>query len=117
MLTALHRKLLRDLGRLMGQIVTIALVVACGISSFVAMRGSFASIAYARSRFYELQRFADVFASLERAPDEVRARIEALPGVARAESRIVKPMMVPLEGMPEPLRGAAGPHLALRERT
>ncbi len=107
MLTALHRKLLRDLGRLMGQIVTIALVVACGISSFVAMRGSFASIAYARSRFYELQRFADVFASLERAPDEVRARIEALPGVARAESRIVKPMMVPLEGMPEPLRGAA----------
>jgi putative ABC transport system permease protein len=107
MLAALHRKLFRDLGHLTGQVVTIALVVACGIASFVAMRGSFASLEYARRRVYEHLRFADLFVELERAPESVRARIEALPGVATAESRIVKPMVVLLSDETEPLRGNA----------
>ena len=107
MLTAIHRKLLRDLGRLKGQIVTIALVVACGIASFVAMRGTFASLAFARARFYETQRFADVFASLERAPLAVTADLEALTGVAHVDARIVEPATLPLEEVPDPARGTA----------
>ncbi len=104
MAAALHRKLLRDLSRLVGQVVTIALVVACGISSFVALRGCFASIKFAERRVYERQRFADVFVQLERAPESVRHRIEALPGVALAESRIAKPVIVMAEST-YPLRG------------
>lgn len=76
MLTALHRKLARDLRRLTGQVLTIALVFACGIASFVAMRGNFASLEQARARFYADQRFAHVFAQLERAPDGVAAELE-----------------------------------------
>jgi putative ABC transport system permease protein len=107
MVTALHRKLGRDLARLKGQVVTIALVVACGIASFVAMRGNYASLERARTRFYERQRFADVFAQLERAPESLRADIEALPGVARVESRVVEPAMLPFADLPEPVRGSA----------
>ncbi|MGZ3406028.1 MAG: ABC transporter permease [Polyangia bacterium] len=106
-LAALHRKLFRDLAHLKGQVLTISLVVACGIASFVAMRGNFASLEQARARFYEEQRFADVFVQLERAPGGVAADLEALPGVARIETRVVEPAMLPLEDLPEPVRGTA----------
>lgn len=104
MLVALHRKLFRDLLRLKGQVVTIALVMACGIASFVAMRGNFASLQQAQSSFYERQRFADVFVQLERAPESVRADVEVLAGVARTESRVVKEAMLPLPQLPDPVR-------------
>ena len=107
MVAALHRKLFRDLDRLKGQVLTIALVVACGVASFVALRGTFASIEQARARFYDEQRFADLFVQLERAPDEVALDLEALPGVARVETRIVEPAMLPLPDLPEPVRGTA----------
>ncbi len=107
MVSALQRKLLRDVAHLKGQVVTIALVVACGIASFVALRGSYASLERARARFYAEQRFADVFVQLERAPESVRADVEALPGVGRVESRIVEEAMVPLADLPEPVRGTA----------
>lgn len=104
MLAMLHRKMLRDLLRLKGQVFTISLVLACGIASFVALRGNFASLEQAREQFYERQRFADVFVQVERAPDGVRASVEALPGVAHVESRIVRQAMLPLAKLPEPVR-------------
>jgi len=67
MVSALDRKLLRDLSRLKGQVITIALVVAAGIAAFVAMKGNYVSLEHARDSYYERSRFADVFAHLERA--------------------------------------------------
>lgn len=105
MMSALHRKLWRDLIRLRGQVVTIALVIAAGIASFVTMRGNYTSLERAREHFYEQQRFGDVFVQLERAPESVRAEIAALPGIAQVESRIVKGAMLPLPQQSEPVRG------------
>jgi hypothetical protein len=67
----------------------------------------FRSLEQARARFYDTQRFADVFAQLERAPQNVAADLESLPGVARIDTRIVEPAMLPLEDLPELLRGTA----------
>ncbi len=36
-MNTLDRKLMRDLWRLRGQIIAIALIVACGLASFVSM--------------------------------------------------------------------------------
>lgn len=102
---ALDRKLLRDLRHLSGQILTIALVVACGVASFVALRGNYASLELARSAYYERYGFAAVFAQLERAPRALLAEIEAIPGVARAEGRIVEPVLVPLQPGERPISG------------
>ena len=41
---ALDRKLLRDLQRMRAQVITIALVVACGIASYVTIEGTHASL-------------------------------------------------------------------------
>ncbi len=102
MVSALDRKLLRDLARLKGQLVTIAMVVAVGVGCFVTLTGNYESLQEARTAFYERYRFADVFAHLERAPVSVVREIEAIDGVARAESRVVESAMVPMETMSVP---------------
>src|SRR5688572_17452204 len=97
MVSALDRKLLRDLARLRGQVITIALVVACGIASYVTMKSAYDSLVHSRDRYYAEYRFGDVFATCERAPLALRPRLEAIPGVARVQTRIVERALVPIE--------------------
>jgi putative ABC transport system permease protein len=104
-MSALDRKLFRELGRLKGQIVTIALVLASGIACFLSMRGTYDSLESAREAYYDRCRFAHVFARVERAPEPVGRRIEALPGVAIAQTRILKEISLPLEGLDRPATG------------
>lgn len=106
MVKALDRKLLRDLALLRGQIITIALVVACGISSFILMQSTFRSLQYSRSLYYEQYKFADVFAHLKRAPQSLTAQISQIPGVASVQPRVVEPVRVPVEDMLESASGS-----------
>ncbi|HSD09670.1 MAG TPA: ABC transporter permease, partial [Candidatus Binatia bacterium] len=85
----LDRKLVRDLSRMKGQVVTIGLVVGCGIASFVSALTTYESLRFSQRAYYETSRFADVFATLERAPETLAARIRAIPGVAEVETRLV----------------------------
>lgn len=105
MVGALDKKLLRDLASLRGQVITIALVVACGIASYIAMRTAYDSLLGARDEYYEKYRFADVFAALKRAPRALVPRMASLPGVVEVQTRVVEHALVPLEGMPRPASG------------
>ncbi len=104
-MTALHSKLFRDLVQLKGQALTIALVVACGVASFVLMQSTWASLQRSKDAYYERFRFGDVFGSLKRAPNALAQRLEEVPGVARVQTRIVRPVMLPLETLAEPATG------------
>lgn len=99
---ALQRKLLRELWQLKAQIATIALVLAGGVASFVALRGNYSSLQAAVAAYYADCHFADVFAHLERAPLSVQRRIERLDGVQRVEARLEENIALPIEGMPRP---------------
>lgn len=103
-MTALHTKLLRDLRSLKGQVLTIALVVACGIASYVTMRSTWTSLYESKDTYFERYRFADLFSSLKRAPESLVPRIEEIPGVARAYSRVVQMATVPLPQLTEVAR-------------
>jgi putative ABC transport system permease protein len=105
LISALDRKLLREIRGLRGQIATIALVLASGITCFISLRGTYASLELARDTYYDRYRFAHVFARVESAPEPLAARIEALPGVALVQTRIVKEVNVPLEGLDRPAYG------------
>lgn len=104
MVKALDMKLLRDLSRMKGQLVTIALVVAVGIAIYVTLTGNYDSLQAARTAYYERYRFADVFAHVERAPQSLMGEVEGIDGVARAESRVMEGAMIPLETMSVPAR-------------
>jgi putative ABC transport system permease protein len=100
--SALDRKLLRDLVQLRGQVITIALVVAAGVASWVCLRSAYASLDLARDAYFERQRLGDVFVHLERAPLSLADRIEAIDGVTAVYPRLVETASLPIEGMPEP---------------
>ncbi len=104
-LRALDRKLLRDLWAIRGQALAIALVMAAGISVFVAMISTFDSLDLSLRAYYERYRFGDVFASLTRAPRALVPQIEAIPGVAAVEPRVVVDVTLDVPGASEPAAG------------
>ena len=77
MIHPLDRKLLRDLGRMKGQVLAVCLVMACGLAMMIMTRSLIVSLNTARGDYYERHRFADVFSSLKRAPKSVAAEIAA----------------------------------------
>jgi putative ABC transport system permease protein len=97
----LRRKLVRDLFRLRYQCLTIALLVGCGIASFVAAVSAAASVTASRDAFYTDARFADVFAHLKSAPRPVLDRLRELPGVATVTGRVVGDFRLMIDGSDE----------------
>lgn len=102
---ALDRKVLRDLRLLWSQAITIALVVASAIGGFVATLSAVDSLAVARDAFYTGGRFADVFASVKRAPESLAARLAELPGVARVHVTVEAAARVTVPGSSDPVIG------------
>lgn len=98
----LDRKLVRDLRRIWVQCLAIALVLGCGIMVLNLSTGTQRSLEAMRAEYYERDRFADVFASLTRAPRNVLDSIAGIDGVARVEGRVVFTAMVDIEGKPDP---------------
>jgi putative ABC transport system permease protein len=85
---ALDRKLLRDFRRLWAQALAIAMVLACGVAILMISFGMHRALVDTREAYYERNRFADVFASLRRAPLSLMSEISGIDGVMLAEARI-----------------------------
>lgn len=105
MISTLDRKLVRDLRRIWPQALAIALVVASGFATLILGIGAHRSLEETRSAYYERNVFADIFASLERAPKGRERRILEIPGVQAAETRIVKNALLDVKGVSEPATG------------
>jgi putative ABC transport system permease protein len=105
--SALNKKLLRDMVRLWAQSLAIALVMASGVTTLILAVGAYRSLEETRSAYYERYRFADVFASAKRAPDFVERKILEISGVATAETRISEFALLDIEGMKQPATGRA----------
>jgi len=99
---ALDRKLLRDLLELRGMVLAIALVQVGGIATFVMSLSTYDSLLLTQESYYREQRFADVFAVLKRAPEQVGVRIGEIPGVERVQTRVVAAARVTVADFPEP---------------
>jgi putative ABC transport system permease protein len=102
---ALDKKLWRDLLHLRGQVLAIALIVACGIASFVAMQTAYESLQLSQSTYYEQYRFAQVFGQLKRAPEFLVESIQSIPGVAQVQTRVVVDVTLDVPKQREPVTG------------
>jgi putative ABC transport system permease protein len=99
---AIDRKLVRDLAQMKAQAATIALVIACGVAALVAALATFHSLRRSQEAFYVESNFADVFASLKRAPLALQPQLEAIPGVAAVELRVVHDVTLDVPGSAAP---------------
>lgn len=93
----LDRRLLRDLKERWTQLLTIGLVVASGVAAYIALNSTFRALDDSRTLYYETNRFGDVFADLERAPDAVGERLAEIPGVTLVHTRLAAPVRIPLK--------------------
>ena len=105
MLSHLDRKLLRDLNRMKGQTIAVALVMACGLAMMIMARSLIHSLETTRQEYYEANRFADVFVHLKRAPNSLAARVAEIPGVAAVQAGIAVLATLDLQGLDEPASG------------
>lgn len=102
MISALDRKLLRDLRRIWAQSLAIALVMACGIMVLVLSNASLHTLRETRDAYYERNRFADVFVGAKRVPIEIAQEIARLDGVAQVDTRITEYVVLDMPEMIEP---------------
>ena len=102
---ALQRKLLRDAWQLRGQALAIALVVIGGIATLVMALSNYQALQQTRERFYAEHRFADLFASLQRAPLTLLPELADLPAVQQAEGRVQALAQLELAGFERPITG------------
>ena len=104
-LPPLDRKLFRELLLMRGQATAIAVVIAAGVALFVLMLSAFDSLELTQRTYYEHYRFADLFASLKRAPRWLERDIAEIPGVAAAETRVVVNVNLDVPGLERPAMG------------
>src|SRR5690606_33654399 len=102
---AIDRKMIRDLWHLRGQVIATAVVVACGVASFVTMRSTYESLVESRDTYYSQYRFAQVFGSLKRAPNTVARQIAEIPGAAQVQTRVSAVVTLDLPEIAEPAQG------------
>lgn len=104
-MNSLNRKLFRDLWHSRGQLIAIALVIACGIASFVMARSAYTSLTLTQNTYYNKYHFAQVFVSLKRAPETLKTQIADISGVAQTQTRIVVDVTLDIPNLAEPATG------------
>jgi putative ABC transport system permease protein len=105
MVSYLDRKLWRDLRRMKGQAIAVALVMACGLAMMIMARSLIHSLQSTRQEYYEANRFAQVFVQLKRAPNALAGEIGAIPGVAAVQAGISIQVTLDIPGLDEPASG------------
>lgn len=105
MIASLNYKLLRDIWNIRGQMAAIILVMAAGIAVYIISFGVMDSLKLTKDTYYERYQFADVFASLKRAPESVKEQIRNIAGVSTVETRVVSGVTLQMNNLNEPVTG------------
>lgn len=105
MISQLDKKLYRDLWRLKGQVFAIAIVVACGIATYVMAATTMESLSQAKSTYYDRYRMGDLFSYVKRAPLRLTERLSEIDGVARVYPRISFPVTLDVPNLVAPATG------------
>ncbi|MGI9343652.1 MAG: ABC transporter permease [Gammaproteobacteria bacterium] len=104
-MTPLNRKLMRDLWRLRGQAVAVAMVIASGVAVLSMSLGMIEALGETATAYYERYRFAHVFANVRRAPEYLAERARLIPGVQSVSTRVIEMAVLDIEGFAEPVIG------------
>jgi len=101
-MNAIDIKLWRALWKMRVQALAISMVIVSGVAIFIMSLSTYDSLYQTRENYYVNNQFADIFATLKRAPNSLEKRIEAIEGVDRVESRVVTYVNIDIEGYPDP---------------
>ena len=100
----IHRKALRDLWRMRGQALAIALIIAAGVALLVMSQATLLSLQNTQAKLYAEQRFSDIWVSVKRAPQSLAERMAAIPGIAEVELRLASAAKLMVRDFDEPVQ-------------
>ena len=100
---AVDIKLWRDLWGMRMQALAIAMVIVGGVGIFIMSLSTLDSLFQTRETYYRNHHFADIFASLKRAPLSLRQRIQEIHGVNQVETRVVAYVNLDVAGFDDPV--------------
>jgi putative ABC transport system permease protein len=100
---AIDKKMWRDLWQMKGQALAIALVVMCGVGTYIMFLTTLNALTISQQSYYREYRFADVFVTLKRAPEAFRQHILDIPGVDQVETRVVELVRLDMQDFNEPV--------------
>jgi len=103
--SALDRKLLRDLWHMRGQALAIISIIASGLALFTGQLSTLESLKHTRDGYYANYRFADVFVSCKRAPNSLVERIRGINGVDTVQTRVTIAASLDVPSLAEPASG------------
>lgn len=104
-MTHLDRKLWRDIRRMKGQVIAVALVMACGLAMMIMARSLIYSLESNRREYYEANRFGELFVFLKRAPNSIAQEAARIPGVAAVQPGISVQVTLDIPALDEPASG------------
>src|SRR5690625_123607 len=102
---AIHLKLIRDLRGMTGQVTAIAFVIIAGVTVYVGMSSVSDTLQVTQQSYYASHNFAEGFASVRRAPENLADRIRLIPGVNQVETRVSAAVNLEVPGYDEPVTG------------
>ena len=102
-MTALRRKLLRDVWAGRRDALALVALVACAMTVFVGSVTTYRSLLISKDSYFTSHRLADAFVSLRRAPQATASALAAIEGVDVVETRVVADVPLSVEGYEEPV--------------
>jgi len=100
---ALDRKLWRDLQQMKSQALAIALVVMCGVGTYIMFLSTLGALRATQDSYYRDYRFAEVFVTLKRAPESLRQRVQEITGVDQVLTRVMVQVRLDMPAFAEPV--------------
>lgn len=94
MVDILDIKVARDLWSMRLQVTSIAMLIAAGVAVFVMSLSNYLGLVGAMQSHYRNERFADIFASVSRAPRSVVEKLLEIEGIGAVEPRIAKAVRI-----------------------
>ncbi len=101
----MDHKLWRDVRGSVGILLSVVAIIAVGVGSFTGLLSTQRILHNAQSDYYRQYRFADFWVDMKKMPLSAVPRVEHIPGVAAAESRVVYDVVLDMHDIPEPVTG------------
>jgi putative ABC transport system permease protein len=98
----LNKKLIRDLWKLRGQVLAVALVIGSGVATLVMSLSTIEALEDTTEAYYQRYRFGEIFAFATRAPLRLTNQISQINGVQTVQTRISSYANIDIQGFDQP---------------
>lgn len=98
----LNKKLMRDLWKLRGQVLAVALVIGSGVATLVMSLSTIEALEDTTEAYYQRYRFGEIFAFATRAPLRLTNQVAEINGVQTVQARISRYANIDIQGFDQP---------------